>query len=175
MADFHSTNDPCKSPISSSNVNKFDTNQSINSKYTYQPTLFTDENRLEKIHRILLVVQTHFQKSFDSNHFPGLVYGIVVDGQLIDSHSYGYIDLERKIPSSSKSLFRMASMTKSFTAMAIVKLRDDGKLRLDDPIEDYIPELKVTDMLTRDAPILTIRHLLIQHVGMPEDDPWADR
>ena len=85
------------------------------------------------------------------------------------------LDLERKISTTMKSLFRIASMTKSFTAMAIVKLRDDGKLRLDDSVYQYVPELKLTNLLTNDAPILTIRHLLTQDVGMPEDDPWADR
>ncbi|CAF1491830.1 unnamed protein product, partial [Didymodactylos carnosus] len=66
-------------------------------------------------------------------------------------------------------------MTKSLTAMAIVKLRDDDKLRLDDPVHQYIPELRATNLLTSDAPTITIRHLLTQTAGMPEDDPWADR
>ena len=142
---------------------------------TYQPARFTDDNRCEKIQQILPKIKLLFEKEFLANHFPGLVYGVIVDGKLIDTQSFGYSDLERQISVSSQSLFRIASMTKSFTAMAIVKLRDDGKLRLDDSVTDYIPELEKTDMLTIDAPTLTIRHLLTQDVGMPEDDPWADR
>ena len=146
-----------------------------NQTATYQPPVFTDGKRLQKIREALPTIETLFQKEFDSNHFPGLAYGIVLDGELIDSHSFGYTDLQQRTPTTAKSLFRIASMSKSFTAMAVVKLRDDGKLRLDDPIEQYIPELKKTNLLTSDAPTLTIRHLLIQDVGMPEDDPWADR
>ena len=143
--------------------------------YSYQPPIFTDHHRLEKIKKALPILQKHFQNVFEENHFPGLAYGLVVDGELLDSHCFGYTNLEQQIPVNTKSLFRIASMTKSFTAMAIVKLRDDDQLRLDDPIDQYIPELKMTDLLTKDAPILTIQHLLTQDAGMPEDDPWADR
>jgi CubicO group peptidase (beta-lactamase class C family) len=152
-----------------SNLDRHPTN------YLYEPPIFTDEQRLEKIKNALPDIEKLFQKEFETNHFPGLIYGIVVDGELLDSHSFGYTDLERKVPVTTKSLFRIASMTKSITAMAIVKLRDDGKLRLDDPVYQYIPEFKMTDLLTNDAPIITIRHLLTQDAGMPEDDAWGDR
>ncbi|CAF0982516.1 unnamed protein product [Rotaria sp. Silwood1] len=158
------TNDENQNNIEISNTNSF-----------YEPAKFIDERRLEKIKNALPTIEKLFEKEFQTNHFPGLIYGLIVDGQLLNSHSFGYIDLERKIPITTKSLFRIASMTKSFTAMAIIKLRDDGKLRLDDSIYQYVPELKTTNLLTTDAPIITIRHLLTQHVGMPEDDPWADR
>ncbi|CAF3410100.1 unnamed protein product [Rotaria socialis] len=146
-----------------------------NTTYSYEPALFTNPQRLDKIKAALPAINLLFEKEFERNNFPGLMYGIVVDGNLVHSHGFGYIDLARKIPATTKSLYRIASMTKSFTAMAIVKLRDDGKLRLDDSVYQYVPELKATDLLTTDAPIITIRHLLTQDVGMPEDDPWADR
>ncbi|UJR21602.1 hypothetical protein I4U23_024684 [Adineta vaga] len=142
---------------------------------SYEPPVFTDEHRLEKLKNVLPAIEELFQNEFTINHFPGLIYGIVVDGQIFSSRSFGYIDVEQKVPPTTKSLFRIASMTKSVTAMAIVKLRDDGKLRLDDPIGRYIPEVTITDELTTDGPIITIRHLLIQDAGMPEDDPWGDR
>lgn len=66
-------------------------------------------------------------------------------------------------------------MTKSFTAMAIVKLRDEGKLKLDDPVYLYIPEMKEQKYLTTDASVITIRHLLTHGAGFPEDNPWGDR
>jgi CubicO group peptidase (beta-lactamase class C family) len=158
------------------NINeKSSISEETQKKYSYEPATFTDEQRLEKIKNALPIIEKHFQNEFEQNHFPGLTYGVVVDGELLDSHSFGYTNLEEKVPVTTKSLFRIASMTKSFTAMAIIKLRDDGQLRLDDPVDRYIPELKSTDLLTTDAPIITIRHLLTQDAGMPEDDPWADR
>ena len=66
-------------------------------------------------------------------------------------------------------------MSKSFTAMAILKLRDEEKLDLDDPAEQYIPELKKIKYPTADAPPITIRHLLTHGAGFPEDNPWGDR
>ena len=77
--------------------------------------------------------------------------------------------------STAASQFRIASMTKSFTAMAIVKLRDEGKLSLDDPASKYIPQMKAMPLLTKDAAPVTIRHLLTHDAGFPEDNPWGDR
>ena len=54
----------------------------------------------------------------------------------------GFRDVAAKAPVDADTVFRIASMTKSFTAMAILKLRDEGKLSLDDPAERYVPELK---------------------------------
>jgi serine-type D-Ala-D-Ala carboxypeptidase/endopeptidase len=66
-------------------------------------------------------------------------------------------------------------MTKSFTALSILKLRDEGKLSLDDPVTRYMPELADLPYPTKDSPVLTIRHLLTHSEGFPEDNPWGDR
>ena len=67
-------------------------------------------------------------------------------------------------------------MTKSFTALAILQLRDAGKLRLDDSVQHLCAGSKRRPRcLTRDAPPITIRHLLTHAAGFPEDNPWGDR
>ncbi len=66
-------------------------------------------------------------------------------------------------------------MTKSFTAIAVLRLRDDGKLSLDDPAERYVPELSNLRYPTADSPKITIRHLLSHAEGFPEDNPWGDQ
>ena len=66
-------------------------------------------------------------------------------------------------------------MASSFTALAILQLRDAGKLSLDDPASKYLPEMKELSYLTTDAPEITIRHLLTHGAGFPEDNPWGDR
>lgn len=109
------------------------------------------------------------------NHLPGLAYGIIIDTALVLTGQSGIADLADGRPVTSSTAFRAASMTKSFTAMAILKLRDEGKLDLDDPVCKYLPELKDLRYLSADAPVLTIRHLLTHTGGFPQDDPWADR
>jgi CubicO group peptidase (beta-lactamase class C family) len=140
----------------------------------YLPPHFEENDRLTKIQALFPEIDEMYRKHAEKNGYPGYAYGISLDGQLVYSGSGGFIDIDKKIPATPHSLFRIASMTKSFTAMTILKLRDDGKLRLDDPINLYIPEMQ-TEHLTKDAPAITIRDLLTHVAGFPTDDPWADR
>ncbi len=142
---------------------------------SYMPAVFSDPNRLDKIKMAFAVIDSLYKKHGEDNHFPAISFGLVVDGQLVYKNSYGYTDVEKKIPATTSSLFRIASMSKSFTAMAILKLRDEGKLDLDDPAYLYIPELKNLIYPTADAPPITIRHLITHGAGFPEDNPWGDR
>lgn len=142
---------------------------------SYQPPVFTDASRLKKIEAVLPTIDKLYKDYAAKNHFPGFTYGIMVDGKLVHSGSIGYTDLATKTPTTTQSLFRIASMSKSFTAMAILQLRDAGKLRLDEPAAHYIPELRKNKLLTADSPTITIRHLLTHAAGFPEDNPWGDR
>lgn len=142
---------------------------------SYQSAFFTDAGRMEKIMQAFPVMDKIFKDYADSNHLPGVAYGLVVDGKLVYKGNIGYTDIDKKIPVTSSSLFRIASMSKSFAAMAIMKLRDEGKLNLDDPAYFYIPELKNLKYPTADAPHITVRHLMSHSAGFPEDNPWGDR
>jgi CubicO group peptidase (beta-lactamase class C family) len=71
--------------------------------------------------------------------------------------------------------FRIASMTKSFTAAAVLQLRDSGTWKLDDPVSRWIPETLALRGPTSDSPAITLRHLVTMSAGMSTDDPWADR
>ena len=135
----------------------------------------TAADRLNSIEKLYAVIDKIGQQYAASNHFPGFVFGLLVDGKLVHTFSNGYTDIDKKIPVTPKSCFRIASMTKSFTAMAIVKLRDEGKLKLDDPVYLYIPEMLVQQSITKDAGPITLRHLLSHAAGFPEDNPWGDR
>jgi CubicO group peptidase (beta-lactamase class C family) len=105
---------------------------------------------------------------------PGLAFGIVLGGELVHAAGLG----ERHLggpPPDAGTVFRIASMTKSFTASAILTLRDDGVLKLDDPAEEYVPELRGWPSVTPDSARVSIRHLLTMTAGFPTDDPWGDR
>jgi CubicO group peptidase (beta-lactamase class C family) len=143
--------------------------------YAQRPAAFTDPNRAERVEATAAAVEQVFREHWKEQHMPGFVYGVVLDGELVYAGSFGLANLEEHIPASTKSLFRIASMSKSFTALAILQLRDEGRLGLDDPVSQYLPEMKALTYLTTDAPEITIRHLLTHSAGFPEDNPWGDR
>ncbi|HET6525213.1 serine hydrolase domain-containing protein [Sphingopyxis sp.] len=129
----------------------------------------------ETLDQLAPEIDALFAKYQAEEHIPGLVYGVVKDGKLAYVKGIGVQSLTDKRPVTPDSLFRIASMTKAFTALAILKLRDDGKLRLDDLAEDHIPEMRGWTYPTKDSPRIRIRDLL-QHVGgFVTDDPWGDR
>lgn len=116
-----------------------------------------------------------FAKFQADAHVPGLVYGVVKDGKLAYVKANGVQELSEKRPVTPDTLFRIASMTKAFTALSILSLRDQGKLSLDDLAEKHIPEMNGWKYPTTDSPRIRVRDLL-QHVGgFVTDDPWGDR
>lgn len=141
----------------------------------YAVPVFADTGRQQRVQALLPEIDAIYQELADKEHIPGLVYGIVMDGRLLHVRAIGHADLETQRPVTPATRFRIASMTKSFVALAILKLRDEGKLRLDDPVARYLPEAKGVNPPIGDAPALTIRHLLTMSTGLPEDNPWGDR
>jgi CubicO group peptidase (beta-lactamase class C family) len=105
---------------------------------------------------------------------PGLVYGVVSGGDLVHARGFGERRLGGPEPDVD-TVFRIASMTKSFTAASVLTLRDEGALALDDLAEEYVPELRGWPPVTADAAQVSIRQLLTMTAGFPTDDPWGDR
>ena len=106
---------------------------------------------------------------------PGVAWGVVRSGELAASGGVGVLRVGAPEAPDADSVFRIASMTKSFTGAALMTLVVDGTLRLDDPVEIHVPELKGWGRTTSDAPALTVRHLASMEAGLPTDDAWADR
>jgi len=107
---------------------------------------------------------------------PGLAIGVVYDQELIWSKGYGFSDLDAQTPVTSTTPFRIGSVTKVFTATAVLQLRDKGKLRLDDPITQHLPEFKIENPFP-DAPEITIWNLLTHTAGLPREAAfpyWTD-
>lgn len=102
-------------------------------------------------------------------HIPAISWGILVDGVLAHTGSVGSV---AGSPPSPTTVFRIASMTKSFTAAAVLALRDSGALSLDDPLARHAPECAA---LAPAAQPMRLRHLLSMGSGLGTDDPWADR
>ena len=130
---------------------------------------------LAKIQASVPAIDKIFADFQQESHAPGLTYGIVADGQLVHVRSFGVQDLEAKRPVTPETLFRIASMSKAFTALAILKLRDEGKLSLEAPAETYVPELRNWRYPTDDSRKIRVRDLLNHTSGLVTDDPWGDR
>lgn len=105
---------------------------------------------------------------------PGLAYAVVRHGQIQHGGGVGFAVLDGEAPDATTA-FRIASMTKSFTAAAILMLRDQGVLGLDDPIDTYLSQLRSLELPTSDSRMPSIRDLLTMSAGWATDDPWADR
>jgi len=99
---------------------------------------------------------------------PGVAVGVVADQDLVWSTGFGFADTAAKTRMVSATKFRMASHSKLFTATAVMQLREQGKLRLDDPVAKYLPWFKVTPADSDDPPI-TIEELLTHSSGLPRE------
>ncbi len=141
------------------------------------PAAFADPARRAKLVAALPAVEKAVAAAVEKQKFPGAAFGVVVDGELVLATGWGAREAAGGSVNAvdADTVFRIASMTKSFTAASILKLRDEGKLSLDDAVERWIPELAEMPKATADSPVLTIRHLLTHSEGFPEDNPWGDR
>ena len=139
------------------------------------PARFADPDRKAKIAAAFPEVDRLFREWAEKQPVPGAAWGVVVDGELAHAGTFGVRDVATQGPVTVDTAFRIASMTKSFIALAILKLRDEGRLSLDDPVARHVPELSRLRYPTTDSPPVTIRHLLSHGAGWPEDNPWGDR
>jgi CubicO group peptidase (beta-lactamase class C family) len=139
------------------------------------PAAFADPRRAEKLSSAFPEIDRLMKSFAERSGVPGIAYGIVVDGRVAHVGTAGVREVASRAPVDTGTVFRIASMTKSFTAAAILQLRDEGRLSLDDPAERYVPELAALRPAASDAPRITIRHLLTHSAGFPEDNPWGDQ
>ena len=139
------------------------------------PAQFADRDRLARLSAAFPEIDTLMRSFAARSNVPGIAYGIIVDGRIAHTGTVGYREAPSRAPVDSATVFRIASMTKSFTAVAILQLRDGGKLSLEDPVEKYVPELAGLRYPTSDAPRITVRHLMTHSAGFPEDNPWGDQ
>lgn len=110
--------------------------------------------------------------SFVKEHrLPGAAVGVVHEGRLVWSQGIGFADVRKKRRTDAKTLYRIASITKTFTATAIMRLRDEGALDLDDRAITHLPELKKASGALEQ---LTIRRMLSHESGLQSEPPGTD-
>ncbi|MEY3337511.1 MAG: hypothetical protein RL245_503, partial [Pseudomonadota bacterium] len=120
------------------------------------PPAFMNPDRREQLAVAFPEIDERIRAFLAREKVPGAAWGIVIDGKLVHIGVEGLRDVSTQAPVRPDTVFRIASMTKSFTAMAILQLRDAGKLSLDDPVEKHLPELRALRYPTADAPRITL-------------------
>lgn len=112
------------------------------------------------------------RESVERGRIAGAVVGVARGGRIAYLEAVGMQDLESRTPMSERSLFRIYSMTKAVTAVAVAILREEGRLALSDPVSRYLPELEGVLVLQPDgstrppARPITIDHLLLHTSGL---------
>ena len=128
-------------------------------------------NAQESASQIAEKVEPVIQQVMKSYDLPGLAVAIVKDNKIAYAKGFGVKNLKTKEPITTKSLFHMASVSKPFSATAIMQFVEQGKVNLDDPVVKYLPYFKVNDERYKE---ITIRQMLGHISGMPDviDYEW---
>ncbi|NOS91147.1 MAG: beta-lactamase family protein [Cyclobacteriaceae bacterium] len=113
-------------------------------------------------------IDSLYRAEMKANKVVGVSIAIVDNHEIAYAQGYGFADLESRIPVTPETSFRVGSITKSFTAIAIMQLNEKGLLNLDEPITTYLPELKTNELSPNATPI-TLRHLLSHTSGLPSE------
>ena len=103
--------------------------------------------------------------------WPGLSIAIVHEQDVLWSRGFGWADAGTRTPATAETLYRVASITKTFTATALLQMRDAGKLRLDDALRDHLPWFTPPTPYA-DAPPITLRHILTHTTGLAREAPF---
>ncbi|MHC4191994.1 MAG: serine hydrolase [Planctomycetota bacterium] len=124
----------------------------------------------------LQVITAWLEAQRDYENIPGISAGIVVEQKLIWSDGFGYSDLSFKAESTDSTIYSICSISKLFTSIAIMQLRDQDKLDLDDNISEHLPWFNIEQAHAKSAPV-TIRSLLTHSSGLPRESDypyWTD-
>lgn len=117
-------------------------------------------NTMDACEQAISQIDSAAEKSLDQGG-AGMVVLVGRNGRPVISRAYGFSNLEHGVPTTPETVFRIASVSKQFTAAAILLLMEDGRLDLDDPLSLYVPELP-------QANEITLYHLLVQTSGLPD-------
>jgi CubicO group peptidase (beta-lactamase class C family) len=118
-----------------------------------------------EVTRLQNQLEPKINDEIQKGHLPGMAIGVVKNGKLIYAKGFGFAKLGTDTPVTSRSLFHMASVTKTFVATAIMQLVEQGKIDLDAPVTRYLPYFKLDDERYRD---IKIRQMLSHTSGIPD-------
>lgn len=106
--------------------------------------------------------------------YPGVAVGVIAEGELVWFKGYGVANLATRAPVTEDTVFRIGSITKTFTGLSLLELRDEGRISLDDPINRYLPEASGIVFPTKDSPPIEIRNLFTHTSGLVRHGPLGN-
>ena len=112
-----------------------------------------------------------FDATVDGDHIVGAGVVLIRDGHIVAHHEHGFADRDRGVAITPQSIYHYGSITKTLTAIAIMQLRDRGRLTLDDPITKYVPELRQVHNPFGSMDAITLRMLMSHSAGF-QDPTW---
>jgi CubicO group peptidase (beta-lactamase class C family) len=126
------------------------------------------------LHAAIASIDAAIATDFAKDGVGGLSIGVVSGTQLIWSKHYGYADAEAKRVADNDTAYRVGSITKQFTALALLQLVERNQVRLSDPLEKYVPEVKQVKRPPAGAPPITLLQVATMHSGLARE-PECDR
>ena len=124
-----------------------------------------------RVAAVLKVLEVWIEGQSDYQDIPGVSVGIVYDQKLIWSRGFGLADLERKAPAAPDTIYSICSISKLFTSIGVLQLRDRKKLGLEEPVGTYLPWFNIRDKYP-DAPAVTLRGILTHSSGLPRESDF---
>src|SRR3954468_24538435 len=142
-------------------------------------TIHFGAHRADDFARAFQEFKKNYEDEMRREGIGGSSFFFVKDNQVIARDFYGLADAEGNRPVDEETIYHWASITKTFTGIAIMQLRDRGLLSLDDPVIKYVPELRAAHNPYGDMSQVTIRHLMTHSAGFRAgtwpwggDQPW---
>jgi D-alanyl-D-alanine carboxypeptidase len=114
-------------------------------------------------------LDSQLMADFAKDGVGGVSIGVVSGAKLIWSKHYGYADMEAKRTPTNDTAYRIGSITKQFTALALLQLVEQGKMRLTDPLEKYVPEVKQVQKQFAGTPAITLLQVATMHSGLSRE------
>ena len=118
-------------------------------------------------------LDTSIAAEFAKDGVGGISIGVISGAKLVWSKHYGYAETEKKRAPTNDTAYRIGSITKQFTALALLQLVEDGKMRLTDPLEKYVPEIKAIRNMPAGTPPITLLQVATMHAGLAREPGCA--
>jgi CubicO group peptidase (beta-lactamase class C family) len=135
------------------------------------PASAQDIAKHPRVQQALTLLDMWLEAERAYEQLPGISAALVHDQNVLWTRGFGYADVEKKLPATPSTIYSICSISKLFTSIALMQLRDAGKVRLDDPVSKHLPWFRVKQSYA-ESPDIRVEDLLTHRAGFEEDPPF---